>query len=53
MTAPSMHSITTRFNSPPLRLLLRAIYYLGILGALLLVSELVGFAPAGFIYQGF
>ena len=43
----------TRFDSPLGRVLLRAVCYALILGAVWAVSDLTSAAPPVFIYQGF
>ena len=48
-----MRSITTRFDSPEIRLVLRIFYYTAILIALWAVSDLIGAGVRGFVYQDF
>lgn len=53
MIESSMRSITTRFDSPGLRLVLRILYYTAILAALWAVAEGAGTGVRGFVYQDF
>ena len=48
-----MRSIMIRFDRPIGRIVLRTVFYLAILGAVWVVSDLTEAAPPAFIYQGF
>lgn len=43
----------TRFDNPFVRLVARTVFYLAILGAVWVVSDVTEAAPPAFIYQGF
>ena len=53
MTASLTRSITTRFGSPGLRLLALSLYYLMILGGVMILGTLNAFTTTSFVYQGF
>jgi hypothetical protein len=48
-----MPSITTLCHSPLARVGVLTLYYLAILGGVLLVSSQATFTTPGFVYQGF